>query len=128
MHSVMDNFSPFNLSLFQVKMGTLETYLNGLIVFFFMFFYVSLLFFVYHFSPGQRARIRQDQYSKVKAHVRKDDGRVQAYGWSLPAKNPSPSKNTNQQSEASKTPLMGVPVPIYCRPLFEKEAGTKVCQ
>lgn len=43
MHSVMDNFSPFNLSLFQVKMGTLETYLNGLIVFFFMFFYVSLL-------------------------------------------------------------------------------------
>ncbi|XP_071847837.1 C-Jun-amino-terminal kinase-interacting protein 4-like isoform X3 [Apostichopus japonicus] len=77
-------------------------------------------------GPGQRARIRQDQYSKVKAHVRKDDGRVQAYGWSLPAKNPSPSKNTNQQSEASKTPLMGVPVPIYCRPLFEKEAGTKI--
>lgn len=77
-------------------------------------------------GPGQRARIRQDQYSKVKAHVRKDDGRVQAYGWSLPAKNPSPSKNANQQPESSRSAMMGVPVPIYCRPLFEKEAGTKI--
>ena len=27
---------------------------------------------------------------QVRAHVKKDDGRMQAYGWSLPAKQPSP--------------------------------------
>lgn len=26
------------------------------------------------------------QYQQVKAHVQKEDGRVQAYGWSLPKK------------------------------------------
>lgn len=81
---------------------------------------------------------KREQYKKVKAHVRKDDGRVQAYGWSLPAKHPSPSRSpasSNQSQVDGSTVvsgggagrgLMGVPVPVFCRPLLEKEPGTKV--
>ncbi len=69
---------------------------------------------------------KREQYKKVKAHVRKDDGRVQAYGWSLPAKQPSPGRSNKDQSESSRGNLVGVPVPVFCRPLLEKEPGTKV--
>ncbi|XP_038055618.1 C-Jun-amino-terminal kinase-interacting protein 4-like isoform X3 [Patiria miniata] len=65
---------------------------------------------------------KREQYKKVKAHVRQDDGRVQAYGWSLPAKLPSPPKGPAQQTGS----LLGVPVPVFCRPLTEKEPGTKI--
>lgn len=34
----------------------------------------------------RRATERREQYKQVRAHVKKDDGRMQAYGWSLPAK------------------------------------------
>ncbi|EFX78867.1 hypothetical protein DAPPUDRAFT_305108 [Daphnia pulex] len=49
----------------------------------------------------------------VKAHVRRQDGRLQAYGWSLPS-----------LSIASTT--VGVPVPVYCRPLEDQEPGMKI--
>lgn len=35
---------------------------------------------------ARRAVERQEQYRQVQAHVRKEDGRLQAYGWSLPGK------------------------------------------
>ncbi|XP_033632321.1 C-Jun-amino-terminal kinase-interacting protein 4-like isoform X2 [Asterias rubens] len=73
-------------------------------------------------SDNQRNKDKREQYKKVKAHVRQDDGRVQAYGWSLPAKLPSPPKGPSQQPSN----LVGVPVPVFCRPLAEKELGTKI--
>lgn len=33
-----------------------------------------------------RREQKRAQYRQVKAHVQKEDGRMQAYGWSLPAK------------------------------------------
>ncbi|XP_033112095.1 C-Jun-amino-terminal kinase-interacting protein 4-like [Anneissia japonica] len=73
----------------------------------------------------QRVKERREQYKKVKAHVKKDDGRVQAYGWSLPAKHQPPSKSI-QPAESNRGCLVGVPVPVFCRPLLEKEPGTKI--
>ncbi|XP_071446939.1 JNK-interacting protein 3 isoform X3 [Hetaerina americana] len=34
----------------------------------------------------KRASERRDQYRQVQAHVRKEEGRIQAYGWSLPVR------------------------------------------
>ena len=77
------------------------------------------------FLSDQRTnKDKREQYKKVKAHVRQDDGRVQAYGWSLPAKLPSPPKGPTQQTGN----MLGVPVPVFCRPLAEKELGTKVSE
>ncbi|UYV62533.1 SPAG9, partial [Cordylochernes scorpioides] len=58
----------------------------------------------------QRAKERREQYRQVRAHVRREDGRVQAYGWSLPSA-PQPHS---------------VPAPVYCRPLVEKDPGLKI--
>jgi hypothetical protein len=67
--------------------------------------------------------------------VKKDDGRVQAYGWSLPTKiqNPLSSSDSTKTSSNhvqliphSKTHVP-VPVPVYCRPLLENETtGSKI--
>ncbi|XP_022253351.1 C-Jun-amino-terminal kinase-interacting protein 4-like isoform X5 [Limulus polyphemus] len=80
----------------------------------------------------QRAKERREQYKQVRAHVQKDDGRMQAYGWSLPSKTIVPgSKNQAGSSSSSDTSKSNssnvpVPVPIYCRPLLEKEPGMKI--
>ncbi|XP_021345478.1 C-Jun-amino-terminal kinase-interacting protein 4-like isoform X3 [Mizuhopecten yessoensis] len=73
-------------------------------------------------AKKEREKERREQYKQVRAHVKKDDGRLQAYGWSLPAKfQPSlPSKDTPSKSQVP------VPVPVYCRPLFDKESGLKI--
>lgn len=63
---------------------------------------------------ARRASERREQYRQVRAHVKKEDGRLQAYGWSLPGK---PSAPVRQPP---------VPVPVYCRPLQETEPGMKV--
>ena len=60
-------------------------------------------------------RERREQYRAVKAHVRRESGRIQAYGWSLPTK--------VRSNSCGGVP---VPVPIYCRPLLEKQPGMKV--
>lgn len=76
---------------------------------------------------ARRASERREQLRAVQAHVRKDDGRLHAYGWSLPAKggaggSPVPPRSQN----SSGPPQVPVPVPVYCRPLMEKEDGMKV--
>ncbi|XP_011338590.1 JNK-interacting protein 3 isoform X2 [Ooceraea biroi] len=63
---------------------------------------------------ARRANERREQYRQVRAHVKKEDGRLQAYGWSLPGK---PSAPVRQPP---------VPVPVYCRPLQETEPGMKI--
>lgn len=76
----------------------------------------------------QRAKERREQYKQVRAHVRKDDGRLQAYGWSLPTKTSSPKNTSASASSSSKSASSNVPVPVpvYCRPLVDKEQGMKV--
>ncbi|XP_014241649.1 JNK-interacting protein 3 isoform X4 [Cimex lectularius] len=71
---------------------------------------------------AKRAGERREQLRSVQAHVRKDDGRLHAYGWSLPAK----SGTTPPKPQNTGTPQVPVPVPVYCRPLMEKEDGMKV--
>ncbi|KAK7096832.1 hypothetical protein V1264_003887 [Littorina saxatilis] len=68
----------------------------------------------------EREKERREQYKQVRAHVKKDDGRLQAYGWSLPAKfNPLPREPSSRSN-------ISVPVPVYCRPLYEDEVGVKI--
>ena len=72
----------------------------------------------------------------MRAHVKKDDGRMQAYGWSLPAKQPAMASeavektgDTKEDTQVQTRVSSGgvpVPVPVYCRPLMEKEPGMKV--
>ncbi|XP_076468439.1 C-Jun-amino-terminal kinase-interacting protein 4-like isoform X5 [Babylonia areolata] len=68
----------------------------------------------------EREKERREQYKQVRAHVKKDDGRLQAYGWSLPAKFAPLPREPSARSHVS------VPVPVYCRPLFEDEVGVKI--
>lgn len=74
----------------------------------------------------QRAKERKERYKQVRAHVRKDDGRVQAYGWSLPTQSAGGSKINKEEEKFSPTIPLCVPVPVYCRPLLEKETGMKI--
>ena len=84
-------------------------------------------------SSTRRANERKEQYKQVRAHVKKEDGRMQAYGWSLPANKPQGSGSvasspTSEDSTSSSRigANVPVPVPVYCRPLMEKEPGMKV--
>lgn len=47
------------------------------------------------------------------------EGRMQAYGWSLPA------KYSTEVAEGGKS-FVSVPVPVYCRPLNLNDPGMKV--
>ncbi|XP_056011887.1 C-Jun-amino-terminal kinase-interacting protein 3-like isoform X6 [Ostrea edulis] len=71
-------------------------------------------------AKKERDKERQEQYKQVRAHVKKDDGRLQAYGWSLPAKFQPSVRDTPTKREVP------VPVPVYCRPILEKETGVKI--
>ncbi|XP_069129928.1 C-Jun-amino-terminal kinase-interacting protein 4-like isoform X7 [Argopecten irradians] len=73
-------------------------------------------------AKKEREKERREQYKQVRAHVKKDDGRLQAYGWSLPAKF-QPALPNRETPSKSHVP---VPVPVYCRPLFDKESGLKI--
>ncbi|XP_057380754.1 JNK-interacting protein 3-like isoform X1 [Daphnia carinata] len=73
--------------------------------------------------------------SGVKAHVRRQDGRLQAYGWSLPSRQsvPAGSAPTAMGTPPITPPkgsvsaaTVGVPVPVYCRPLEDQEPGMKI--
>jgi len=72
--------------------------------------------------------------------LEKDDGRLQAYGWSLPSKflmsspasattttttTTSSSSSSGVSSSPSLSTHAAVPVPVYCRPVSDI-AGVKV--
>ncbi|VVC94256.1 unnamed protein product [Leptidea sinapis] len=65
-----------------------------------------------------RRHERSEQFRQVRAHVRKEDGRTQAYGWSLPGKSGQGQKETNVSLSSGGVP---VPVPVFCRPIAESE-------
>ncbi|KAJ3601251.1 hypothetical protein NHX12_032224 [Muraenolepis orangiensis] len=69
-------------------------------------------------SPSRKEQKRA-QYRQVKAHMQKEDGRVTAHGWSLPGK----SKIANGGQTENK---MNLPVPVYLRPLDQKDASMKL--
>uniref|UniRef100_A0A4Y0B8N3 JNK-interacting protein 3 n=1 Tax=Anopheles funestus TaxID=62324 RepID=A0A4Y0B8N3_ANOFN len=77
---------------------------------------------------------RRDQYRQVRAHVQKEDGRLQAYGWSLPSLKPSNATGANGGVGGGGMGGIGrptgsgvpVPVPVYCRPLAEASPHMKV--
>ncbi|KAM7382137.1 hypothetical protein PAMA_012822 [Pampus argenteus] len=66
-----------------------------------------------------RREQKRAQYQQVKAHVQKEDGRVQAYGWSLPNK----YKTNGGQVEGK---MKNLPVPVFLRPLDEKDVSMKL--
>ncbi|KAK3921239.1 C-Jun-amino-terminal kinase-interacting protein 3 [Frankliniella fusca] len=81
----------------------------------------------------RRQTERREQYRQVRAHVEKDDGRLRAYGWSLPAKVSGTGSVPNALTVsgaaiARPSSAEPVPVPVYCRPLTESEPGVKPLQ
>lgn len=74
-------------------------------------------------GTSERAQARRrEQYRQVRAHVQKEDGRLQAYGWSLPGG----AGKSSQSSGKSGQQGVPVPVPVYCRPLAEASPHMKV--
>ncbi|XP_008299006.1 sperm associated antigen 9a [Stegastes partitus] len=69
-------------------------------------------------SPSRKEQKRA-QYRQMKAHMQKEDGRVTAHGWSLPSK----YKVSNGGQVENK---MNLPVPVYLRPLDQKDASMKL--
>nr|XP_014347057.1 PREDICTED: C-Jun-amino-terminal kinase-interacting protein 4 isoform X2 [Latimeria chalumnae] len=72
-------------------------------------------------SLASRREQKREQYRQVKVHVQKEDGRVQACGWSLPQKY---KQVTNGGQGENK--MKNLPVPVYLRPLDEKDASMKL--
>lgn len=64
---------------------------------------------------------RQEQYRQVRAHVQKEDGRLHAYGWSLPGTKTNPMGTPKADRKMPK-----VPAPVYCSPLAEASPHMKV--
>ncbi|XP_075034219.1 C-Jun-amino-terminal kinase-interacting protein 4 isoform X2 [Mixophyes fleayi] len=72
-------------------------------------------------AVASRREQKREQYRQVKAHVQKEDGRVQAFGWSLPQKyKPLPNGGQNEGK------MKNLPVPVYLRPLDEKDTSMKL--
>ncbi|XP_075164606.1 JNK-interacting protein syd isoform X5 [Haematobia irritans] len=70
-------------------------------------------------GTSERARARRhEQYRQLRAHVQKEDGRLHAYGWSLPVNKTEKEQQTRHSG--------GVPVPVYCNPLAEASPHMKV--
>uniref|UniRef100_A0A8C8D7B4 C-Jun-amino-terminal kinase-interacting protein 3 n=1 Tax=Oncorhynchus tshawytscha TaxID=74940 RepID=A0A8C8D7B4_ONCTS len=72
-------------------------------------------------AVSARREQRREQYRQVREHMRRDDGIMQACGWSVPPRFkqvPSLIKEDNR--------MKNVPVPVYCRPLVEKDPNRKL--
>ncbi|XP_061079939.1 C-Jun-amino-terminal kinase-interacting protein 3-like [Conger conger] len=83
-----------------------------------------------------RREQRREQYRQVREHVRREDGLMQACGWSIPprfkqggsllehAQDGSVKKHQANDKEDNR--MKNVPVPVYCRPLVEKDPNRKL--
>ncbi|OXB77013.1 UNVERIFIED_CONTAM: hypothetical protein H355_014835 [Colinus virginianus] len=72
-------------------------------------------------SLASRREQKREQYRQVKAHVQKEDGRVQAFGWSLPQKYKQVANGGQSDNK-----MKNLPVPVYLRPLDEKDTSMKL--
>uniref|UniRef100_A0A672GVE1 C-Jun-amino-terminal kinase-interacting protein 3 n=1 Tax=Salarias fasciatus TaxID=181472 RepID=A0A672GVE1_SALFA len=84
-----------------------------------------------------RREQRREQYRQVREHMRRDDGIMQACGWSVPSRfkqtggqtdsaQDSPLKRQQTANEKDDNRMKNVPVPVYCRPLVEKDPNRKL--
>ncbi|XP_049602164.1 C-Jun-amino-terminal kinase-interacting protein 3 isoform X5 [Syngnathus scovelli] len=85
-----------------------------------------------------RREQRREQYRQVREHMRRDDGIMQACGWSVPPRfkqtggqtdSAQDSQLKRQQTTAGEKEdnrMKNVPVPVYCRPLVEKDPNRKL--
>ncbi|XP_040918129.1 C-Jun-amino-terminal kinase-interacting protein 3 isoform X7 [Toxotes jaculatrix] len=84
-----------------------------------------------------RREQRREQYRQVREHMRRDDGIMQTCGWSVPSRfrqtggqtdstQDSPLKRQQTTNEKEDTRMKNVPVPVYCRPLVEKDPNRKL--
>ncbi|XP_068192024.1 C-Jun-amino-terminal kinase-interacting protein 3 isoform X14 [Antennarius striatus] len=84
-----------------------------------------------------RREQRREQYRQVREHMRRDDGIMQACGWSVPSRfkqtggqtdsaQDSPLKRQQTANEKEDNRMKNVPVPVYCRPLVEKDPNRKL--
>ncbi|XP_061556632.1 C-Jun-amino-terminal kinase-interacting protein 3 isoform X4 [Phycodurus eques] len=84
-----------------------------------------------------RREQRREQYRQVREHMRRDDGIMQACGWSVPPRfkqaggqtdsaQDSQLKRQQTNSEKEDNRMKNVPVPVYCRPLVEKDPNRKL--
>ncbi|XP_066498787.1 C-Jun-amino-terminal kinase-interacting protein 3 isoform X10 [Hoplias malabaricus] len=82
-----------------------------------------------------RREQRREQYRQVREHMRRDDGLMQACGWSVPPRfkqtgtQPDSTQDAaakRQANEKEDNRMKNVPVPVYCRPLVEKDPNRKL--
>ncbi|XP_024127682.1 C-Jun-amino-terminal kinase-interacting protein 3 isoform X6 [Oryzias melastigma] len=84
-----------------------------------------------------RREQRREQYRQVREHMRRDDGIMQACGWSVPSRlkqtggqmdsaQDSPLKRQQTTNDKEDNRMKNVPVPVYCRPLVEKDPNRKL--
>ncbi|XP_062340833.1 C-Jun-amino-terminal kinase-interacting protein 3 isoform X5 [Osmerus eperlanus] len=84
-----------------------------------------------------RREQRREQYRQVREHMRRDDGIMQACGWSVPPRfkqtgsqmdsaPDGPLKRQQAPNEKEDNRMKNVPVPVYCRPLVEKDPNRKL--
>ncbi|XP_019129823.1 C-Jun-amino-terminal kinase-interacting protein 3 isoform X10 [Larimichthys crocea] len=84
-----------------------------------------------------RREQRREQYRQVREHMRRDDGIMQACGWSVPSRfkqnggqtdsaQDSPLKRQQATNDKEDNRMKNVPVPVYCRPLVEKDPNRKL--
>ncbi|XP_072882586.1 C-Jun-amino-terminal kinase-interacting protein 4 isoform X4 [Hemitrygon akajei] len=71
-------------------------------------------------TSAARREQKREQYRQVKAHVQKDDGRIQACGWSLPPK----FKQVTNGGTCDK--MKNLPLPVYLQPLDDKDTFMKL--
>uniref|UniRef100_A0AAY4C4W6 C-Jun-amino-terminal kinase-interacting protein 3 n=1 Tax=Denticeps clupeoides TaxID=299321 RepID=A0AAY4C4W6_9TELE len=81
-----------------------------------------------------RREQRREQYRQVREHMRRDDSLMQACGWSVPPRfkqvlhtcHSSIPKQQASETERDDNRMKNVPVPVYCRPLVEKDPNRKL--
>ncbi|XP_035255161.1 C-Jun-amino-terminal kinase-interacting protein 3-like isoform X5 [Anguilla anguilla] len=85
-----------------------------------------------------RREQRREQYRQVREHVRREDGLMQACGWSIPPRfkqggslleltqDGSMRRHQIGPNDKEDNRMKNVPVPVYCRPLVEKEPNRKL--
>ncbi|XP_052400641.1 C-Jun-amino-terminal kinase-interacting protein 3 [Carassius gibelio] len=88
-------------------------------------------------APCTRREQRREQYRQVREQMRRKDGPMQTCGWSVPSR----LKQNVPQADSAQDPtvkrmqtanekeddrMKNVPVPVYCRPLVEKDPKRKL--
>ena len=77
-------------------------------------------------SSSGGGELGEQQYRLVKARVKTNDGRMQAYGWSLPAKGSSVTSIIPAVALQRVRGQIPVPVPVYCKPVTTTDSTMKV--